>query len=470
MARPMTLVEKIWAQHEVADLGHDTALLHVDRHFLHERSGGRMLAGVHSAGRTVFDPSSAFGTIDHIVDTHPGRTDATKFPGGAEFIRFFRDNAAEAGVRIFDLDDARQGIVHVIAPELGLALPGMTMVCGDSHTSTMGGMGLLAWGIGVTQGEHALSTQCLPLRRPRQMRVWVDGMLGADLSAKDLILYLIGQEGANGGKGSAIEFAGPAIEALSPEARMTICNMAVEFGGWTGIIRADDRVFDYLSGRPFAPTGHLWNMALAHWRTLFSDDDAVFDEEIRIDATHLRPQVTWGTSGEHVIAIDGRVPPLAAAVESTARVSMESAMAYMGLSPGDAIEGIPIDAAFIGSCTNSRIEDLRAAAMLLKGRTVASHVQAICVPGSTAVKREAEAEGLDRIFKSAGFEWREAGCSLCFFSGGDSFGAARRVISSTNRNFQNRQGPGVRTHLASPATVAASAIAGRIADPARYPA
>jgi 3-isopropylmalate/(R)-2-methylmalate dehydratase large subunit len=465
-AVPQTLIDKIWQLHLVADLGQDTDLIYVDRHFMHERSGGRMLDGVARAGRQVYDTHLTYAVLDHLVDTDSGRTDVTKAPGGTEFISFFREKAQAAGIELIGLDDARQGIVHVIAPELGIALPGMTLVCGDSHTCTMGGIGALAWGIGVTQGEHALSTQCVPLRRPRQMRVWIDGEVSPHVYAKDVILYLIGHAGAAGGQGCAIEFAGDAITAMAPEARMTLCNMAVEFGGWTGIVAPDDKVFDYFRGRSYAPQGDAWDEAVAHWRWLVSDPDAVFDEEIRIDAGAIEPQVTWGTSGEHVTAIStGRVPDPNEVADPSKRDTMRIAQAYMSLAPGDAMQGVPIDAAFIGSCTNARIGDLRAAAALLKDRHVAAGVLAVCVPGSTSVRRQAEAEGLDNIFRAAGFQWREAGCSLCFYAGGDSFGAARRVISTTNRNFQNRQGPGVRTHLASPATVAASALMGKIADP-----
>lgn len=460
-----TLVDKIWDQHEVAELDGGASLLYVDRMFLHERSGGRMLSGVFEGGHSVYDPKSVFATIDHIIDTDPGRTDKTKFPGGAEFIGFFRENAERAGIEIYDIDDARQGIVHVIAPELGIAQPGLTMVCGDSHTPTLGGIGALAWGIGVTQGEHALSTQCLPIVRPKQMRVRMDGVLSKCVSAKDVILHLIGREGALGGKGYAIEFAGSAVGAMSPSARMTLCNMAVEFGGWTGVVAPDDQVFEYLDGRPYTPKREDWERALTYWKRLFSDDEAQFDRELTVDVGSLSPQVTWGTSVEHVVALDGVVPDPAGVADTTQRSSMEQALSYMDFRPGTKMAGLPIDAAFIGSCTNGRIEDLRDAAVQLQGRRIVTGLKALCVPGSMAVKRQAEAEGLDNIFKAAGFEWREAGCSLCFYAGGDSFGDAKRVISTTNRNFQNRQGPGVRTHLASPMTVAASAIAGCIADP-----
>jgi 3-isopropylmalate/(R)-2-methylmalate dehydratase large subunit len=410
----------------------------------------------------------AFGTLDHIIDTDPGRGDATKFPGGAEFIRSFREGTKAAGIRIFDIGDRAQGIVHVIAPELGVAQPGLTLVCGDSHTCTVGGMGALAWGIGVTQGEHTLATQCLPMKRPRQMRVRFEGALAPGVTAKDMVLCLIRLHGARGGDGCALEFAGEAVRALSCAGRMTLCNMAVEFGAWTGIVAPDETTIEYLRGRDYAPKDADWDAAVGWWRTLASDADAVFDREIVIDAGAIRPSVTWGTSSEQTVGVDEPVPSPDDIVDAVARASAEKALRYTEARPGAPLAGLPIDAAFIGSCTNSRIEDLRAAAQVLAGRKVARGVLAICVPGSTPVKRQAEAEGLDRIFREAGFQWREAGCSLCFFNGGDSFGGARRVISSTNRNFENRQGPGVQTHLASPLTVAASAVAGAIADPRDY--
>ena len=468
MAQPRTLVEKIWAAHVVAELGDATDLLHIDRVFLHERSGGRMLQGLTAAGRRVFDPSMALGTLDHIIDTDPGRTDKTKFPGGAEFIATFREGARDAGIRVFDIGDPAQGIVHVIAPELGAAQPGLTVVCGDSHTCTLGGVGALAWGIGVTQGEHALATQCLPAARPGQMRVRFEGQLADGVTAKDMVLHLIRTHGARGGDGCALEYAGAAVRGLSCAGRMTLCNMAVEFGAWTGIVAPDETTVAFLQGRAYAPKGAQWDQAAAWWRTLGSDDGARFDREIVIDAAALSPSVTWGTSSEQTVGVAEPVPLPGSFTDGAARASAEKALAYMGVAPGQTLKGLAIDAAFIGSCTNSRIEDLRAAAGVLAGRKVAPGVTAICVPGSTPVKRQAEAEGIDRVFTDAGFQWREAGCSLCFYNGGDSFGGARRVISSTNRNFENRQGPGVRTHLASPMTVAASAVAGAIADPREW--
>ncbi|QAY95506.1 3-isopropylmalate dehydratase [Methylovirgula ligni] len=461
----MTVAEKIWQQHSVAELGDATTLLHIDRLMLHERSGGRMLKGVLDAGRTVYDPSMVVGTLDHIIDTTPGRGDRTLFAGGAEFIKTFRDSAALAEVQVFDIGDARQGIVHVMAPELGIVSPGMTLVCGDSHTPTVGGVGALAWGIGVTQGEHVLSTQCLAVRRPGQMRVCFEGRLAPFVTAKDMVLWLIGRYGANGGKGRVVEMVGPVIRSLSVEGRMTLCNMMVEFGAWTAIVPPDDVTIEYMAGRPYRPTGTCWDSAEIYWRNLASDDDAKFESEIVVDCEDIEPQVSWGTSTEHVMGITGQVPDPAQAGSDIARASMEKALKYADLRPGDPLLGLGIEAAFIGSCTNSRIEDLRLAAGILTGRKVAPGLKAICVPGSTQVKHQAESEGLDDVFKAAGFEWREAGCSLCFFAGGDSFGAAKRVITTTNRNFENRQGPNVRSHLASPVTVAASAVRGAIADP-----
>jgi 3-isopropylmalate/(R)-2-methylmalate dehydratase large subunit len=462
---PRSIIEKIWDEHVVAELGDGQALLHVDRVFLHERTGPQALAGMAAAGHAVANPALVFGVIDHIVDTDPGRTERTRFKGGDEFIRTFRDLARRAGIRLFDLDDPRQGIVHVISPEQGIALPGCTLVCPDSHTCTVGGIGALAWGIGSTEGEHAVATQTLVRPRPKTMFVDYSGRLGPGVTAKDMILALIGKYGAAGGANHAIEFGGEAVRALGVEARLTLCNMTVEFGAWTGLVAPDDTTIDWVAGRPFAPQAAHWDAAVAHWRALASDAGARWDARLDLDCAALAPQVTWGTSPAHAVAIDGVVPDPTVASDATMRTGFERALAYMDLKPGQALAGLPIEAAFIGSCTNSRLSDLRAAAALLRGRRVAPGVKALVVPGSTTLKKEAEAEGLDRVFEEAGFEWRESGCSLCFYSGGDSFGAARRVITSTNRNFEGRQGPGVRSHLASPLTVAASAVAGRITDP-----
>ena len=469
MTAGKTLIQKIWEAHRIAELEGGVDLLYIDRILLHERSGGRMLDGVAQAGRKIYSPADVFATIDHIIDTDPGRTDKTKFPGGEEFIRFFREKAEQGGVEIFDIDDPRQGIVHVMAPEHGIAQPGLTMVCGDSHTSTLGGVGALAWGIGVTQGEHVLGTHCIPVKRPGHVLINFEGDLPGNVSAKDVILYLSALEGGTVGKSEAIEFGGSAVRAMSPGARMTLCNMAVEFGGWTGIVAPDEKVFNYIRGSQYAPRGELWERAVEYWSTLKSDENARFDRVITLDVSALSPQVTWGTSSVHVTGVDGRVPDPAGEADEIKRTSMSQALEYMALNPGDKLAGTPIDAAFIGSCANARIEDLRLAAKVVQGKKVAPGIKALCVPGSAAVKRLAESEGLDRVFFQAGFEWREAGCSLCFYSGGESFGAGKRVISTTNRNFQNRQGPGVKTHLASPATVAASAVTGRITAPGELP-
>ena len=459
-----TIIDKLWAEHTVADLGDGATLLYIDRIFLHERTGSVALKGLEAAGHSVRHPEQVFCTMDHIVDTTPGRTDDTRMPGGREFITSTRASAIAAGIHLFDLGDDRQGIVHVVSPEQGIALPGVTLVCPDSHTCTLGGLGALAWGIGSTEAEHALATKTLAVRKPRNMRIRFEGELGPGVYAKDLILHLISRYGASGGTGYAIEFAGAAIRALPIEARFTLCNMAVEFGAWTGIVAPDESTFEYVRGRPFAPGPETWDKAVAHWRTLASDPDATFDREIEIDCNMLGPHITWGTSPQHGGSVGDAVPDPAAEPDNNRRQSMQRALEYMGLEPGTSLEGLPISAAFIGSCTNSRLSDLREAARLLRGHKVAAGVKAICVPGSSQVKKAAEAEGLDRIFRDAGFEWRESGCSMCFYAGGESFGLEERVVSSTNRNFENRQGPRTRTHLASPATVVASAIAGSLAD------
>ncbi len=461
-SKPQNIIEKIWQQHVVAELDENQSLLHIDRVFLHDRAGPAVFGALEEAGHKVANPDLVFGTMDHIIDTLPGRGDATMFKGGSKFIKVFRETSHRAGIRLFDVNDPGQGIAHVISPEQGIALPGCTLVCWDSHTGTIGGIGALAWGIGSTEGEHAVATQTLVRTRPRTMRVEFTGRIGPGVSAKDMVLALIGKYGATGGAGHAIEFSGEAVRQLDVEGRLTLCNMAVEFGAWTGLVAPDDTTFAWLKGRAFSPTGSDWDRALANWRALASDDGAHWDAELTLDCENLAPQVTWGTNPGQVAPVGGKVPD---AVGPDA----ERARAYMDVREGQAMQDLAIDAAFIGSCTNSRLPDLRAAAAVVKGRHIAPNVTALVVPGSDAVKRAAEAEGLDKIFLDAGFEWRESGCSLCFYVGGDSFDRpgrpARRVITSTNRNFEGRQGPGVRSHLASPATVAASALAGRIADP-----
>jgi 3-isopropylmalate/(R)-2-methylmalate dehydratase large subunit len=453
-ANGTTLFEKLWAAHEVAPIA-DGGLILIDRVLLHERTGGIALQTLAEAGRTVAAPAQVFATMDHVVDTLPGRTDRTIMPTGTDFIRATRAQAIAAGITLFDIGDPGQGIVHVISPEQAIVLPGVTLVCPDSHTCTQGALGALAWGIGSTEAEHALATRTLRVLKPKTMRVTISGRLGTGVTAKDLALHILGKYGSSGGKGCIVEYAGEAVEALELEARMTLCNMATEFSAFSAIIAPDEKVFAYLEGRTYAPKGAAWDEALAYWGTLRSDADAVFDVELTVDASAVTPSISWGTSPQDAIAIDGVVPADAAA----------RPLDYMGVAAGAQVLGLPIDAAFIGSCTNARLSDLRRAAAILDGRHVAPGVRAICVPGSTAVKAAAEAEGLDQIFLAAGFEWRESGCSMCFFAGGESFGARERVVTSTNRNFESRQGPATRSHLASPETVAASAIAGHIADP-----
>ena len=461
-----TLFAKIWDRHVVEDLGGGTGLVLIDRVLLHERTGGVALESLAAAGRAVASPAQVFATMDHVVDTLPGRTDRTIMPTGTAFITATRDAAKAAGITLFDLGDPRQGIVHVISPEQAIVLPGLTLVCPDSHTCSQGALGALAWGIGSSEAEHALATTTLRVTRPKTMRITIDGVLAAGVTAKDLALHLLARFGSAGARGHVLEYAGTAVRALDVEGRLTLCNMATECAAFSAIIAPDDTVFAYLEGRPYAPRGALWDRAVADWRTLASDADAVFDTEQRVDAADVVPMVTWGTSPQQAVPLGGAVPAFADVSDRDTAEAHGRALDYMGLAAGEALAGAAIDAAFIGSCTNARLSDLRRAAAILDGRHVAPGVRAICVPGSGAVKAAAEAEGLDRIFLDAGFEWREPGCSMCFFAGGESFGAQQRVISSTNRNFESRQGPGTRSHLASPETVAASAIAGRIVAPA----
>jgi 3-isopropylmalate/(R)-2-methylmalate dehydratase large subunit len=463
----LTLFEKLWQEHLVESQDDGTDLVYIDRIFLHERTGSIALSSLQADGREVFCPEQVFCCMDHIVDTYPDRSDDTTMPSGRDFIVATRDSSRAAGITLFDLDDPRQGIVHVVSPEQGIVQPGMTLVCPDSHTCTQGAMGALAWGIGSSEAEHALVTKTLRVKRPRTMRVNFEGRLPAGVGAKDMILHLIASHGASGGAGFVLEFSGQAITGLEMEARMTLCNMAVEFSAFTGLIAPDEKTLAYIEGKPYAPAGEDWPLATGYWRQLSSDVDAVFDRELTIDCSQLEPQVTWGTSPQHATDITGVVPPVTE-VDKVEGASREKAIVYMGLSEGDTLMGQTLDAAFIGSCTNSRISDLRLAAEVLAGRRVADGLRAICVPGSMQVKAQAEAEGLDKVFTDAGFEWRASGCSMCFFAGGEHFGYRERVISTTNRNFESRQGPETRTHLASPATVAASAVRGCITDPREF--
>jgi len=454
------LSEKIWDAHVVADLPGGASLIAIDRVFLHERTGAVALNSLKSAGRALFDPARVFAVVDHIVDTRPGRGDQTLMPGGQAFITETRAAAQEAGITFIDVQDRDQGIVHVISPELGIVLPGATLIAPDSHTCTQGALGALAWGIGSSEAEHAMATGTLRVTKPKSMRVTVSGRLAPGVSAKDMNLALIARFGSAGGSGAVVEYSGEAVTALDVEGRLTLCNMATEFAAMTGIVAPDDKVFDYLHGRRHAPKDDVWDRAIAEWRTLRTDDDASFEVEVSIDASTIQPMISWGTNPQQAVGIGEAVP------DEADRRPLD----YMGLEAGRPLAGTPIQAAFIGSCTNSRLSDLRRAANLLKGKRVAPGVKALVVPGSSAVKRAAEAEGLDRIFTEAGFEWRESGCSMCFYAGGESFAPGSRVVSSTNRNFEGRQGPGIKTHIASPETVVASAIAGAIADPRKLAA
>ena len=457
-----TLLAKIWDQHVIARISDDTDLLHVDRHLLHDLGGSRGLLDLKSRDLKVHNPELTFATPDHAISTAPGRAGTIKI--GQELLAALRVETTASGIQMFDIDEPGQGIVHVIGPELGLSLPGCLIVCGDSHTCTHGGLGALAFGIGSSELTHVLATQALIQRRPKTMRVRFEGKLPHGVTAKDLILALIGHIGAAGGTGYAVEYAGSAIRDLPLEGRLTICNLSIELGAKMGLVAPDQTTYDYLRGRAYAPQGEMWERAVVAWRQLPSDADAVFDKEVVIDVEKIIPQVTWGISPEHVIGVDGRVPDPLAIDDPARRAAVETALEYMGLKPGAAIAGTPVDWVFIGSCTNSRLSDLRAAAEVVRGRKVAQGVRAWVVPGSETVKRDAVAEGLDKIFTAAGFEWREPGCSMCLAANGETVAPGQRSVSTSNRNFVGRQGPRARTHLASPATAAASAIAGAIAD------
>jgi len=463
-----TLFDKLWSDHEVAKLEDNVSLLYIDRIFLHERTGSIALESLANDGRVVRNPEKVFCTMDHIVDTHAGRTDETLVPGGTQFIQSTRAASIAAGIKLFDITDPWQGIAHVISPELGIVQPGCTLICPDSHTCSQGALGALAWGVGSSEAEHAMATNTLVVKKPNTMRVNFVGELPLGLTAKDLILHLISKHGASGGSGCAIEFAGEVVESLSIESRLTLCNMAVEFSAFTGLIAPDKKTIDYLAGKQYAPKGQRWIDANKYWSTLSTDTNAVFDKEITIVCNDLEPVVTWGTSPQHACSVADHVPSIPDYIGVNEKDSYKRAYQYMDLLPEQSINSLSIDSAFIGSCTNSRITDLREAAAILKNRKVADGVNAICVPGSKDVKRMAEKEGLDKIFIDAGFEWREPGCSMCFFAGGENFGYRKRVISSTNRNFEGRQGPETRSHLASPITVAASAITGKITDPRKF--
>jgi len=461
----LTLYDKLWRSHLVHEESDGTALIYIDRHLLHEVTSPQAFEGLSIAGRKPWRIGSVVATADHNVPTR-GLEQGIADPIARIQVETLDRNAVKWGLPVYyPMSHPRQGIVHVIGPELGATLPGMTVVCGDSHTSTHGAFAALAFGIGTSEVEHVLATQCLLAKKAKTLRIRVEGALPAGVTAKDIVLAVIGKIGTAGGTGCAIEFAGSAIRSLSMEGRMTVCNMAIEAGARAGMVAVDAKTIDYLRGRPFAPQGEAFEKAAAYWRTLVSDEGAPFDRDVAIDATSLRPQVTWGTSPEMVVPVDGCVPDPADEKDPVKREAIERALVYMGLDPRTRITDIAIDKVFIGSCTNSRIEDLRAAAAVVKGRRVSSRVKlAMVVPGSGLVKQQAQQEGLDRVFRDAGFEWREPGCSMCLGMNDDRLSPGDRCASTSNRNFEGRQGAGGRTHLVSPAMAAAAALAGHFVD------
>nr|VFK28452.1 MAG: 3-isopropylmalate dehydratase, large subunit [Candidatus Kentron sp. MB] len=459
-----TLYDKLWSSHVVRTETDDTSLLYIDRHFLHEVTSPQAFEGLRIHNRRPWRQNASLAVADHNVPT-TDRAEGIKDPVSRLQVETLESNCADFGIRLFDMHDHRQGIVHVIGPEQGATLPGMTIVCGDSHTSTHGALGALAFGIGTSDVEHVLATQCLPQKKSQNMSISIDGALQAGVSAKDLILAIIGETGTAVGAGYAIEFTGELIHSLSIEGRMALCNMAIEAGARTGLVAVDQKTIDYVRGRPFAPTGKHWEQACESWQTLHSDLDATFDRVIPFDGSRVQPMVTWGTSPEMVVPITGTIPEPAAEHNSIKRTDGEHALAYMDLAPGTPITEIMLDKVFIGSCTNARIEDLRVAAEIVRGRRIADNIKlALIVPGSRLVKSQAEQEGLARIFTEAGFQWREPGCSLCLAMNADRLEPFERCASTSNRNFEGRQGLGGRTHLVSPAMAAAAAIAGHFVD------
>jgi 3-isopropylmalate/(R)-2-methylmalate dehydratase large subunit len=463
MGTPRTLYDKIWDDHVVDRQPDGTALLYIDRHLVHEVTSPQAFEALRMAGRKVHSPQRTLAAVDHNIPT-TDRSKGIDDPESRQQIETLARNVKDFGIEYFDEHDRRQGIVHVIGPEQGFTLPGTTIVCGDSHTSTHGAFGALAQGIGTSEVEHVLATQTLIQRKAKNMLVSVEGTAAPGVTAKDIILAIIGEIGTAGGTGHVIEYSGSAIRALSLEGRMTMCNMSIEGGARAGMVAPDEKTIAYLAGRPRAPTGEAWEKAVAYWRTLFSDDGAHFDKIVRLDAGNLSPIVSWGTSPQDVVTVTGRVPRVDEAVDDQKRDSIRRALAYMGLKGGEKITDIALDKVFIGSCTNSRIEDLRAAAGIVAGRKVAERVEAMVVPGSGLVKAQAEAEGLDKVFLDAGFEWREPGCSMCLGMNPDKLKPEQRCASTSNRNFEGRQGPRGRTHLVSPQMAAAAAVAGHFVD------
>ena len=465
MTSPRTLYDKIWDDHVVDVQPDGTSLLYIDRHLVHEVTSPQAFEGLRVAGRKVRHPEKTLAVVDHNVQTSD-RSKGIDDPESRTQLEALAENVRDFGIEFYDALDRRQGIVHIIGPEQGFTLPGQTIVCGDSHTSTHGAFGALAHGIGTSEVEHVLATQTLVQKKAKNMRVTVDGALPAGVGAKDIILAIIGEIGTAGGTGHVIEYAGEAIRALSMEGRMTICNMSIEGGARAGLVAPDATTYAYVKDRPKAPKGAAFDKARAYWESLLTDEGAFFDREVRLDAASLPPIVSWGTSPEDVISVQGRVPDPAAIADENKRQSKEKALAYMGLTPGTPITDITLDRVFIGSCTNGRIEDLRVAAELLRGNHVAADTRMLVVPGSIGVKQQAEAEGLDAVFTAAGAEWRGAGCSMCLGMNPDQLSPGERSASTSNRNFQGRQGKGGRTHLVSPAVAAATAITGRLTAPA----
>jgi len=464
MTRPRTLFDKVWHEHVVCAPQGEPVLLYIDLHLVHEVTSPQAFEGLRQAARKVRRPDLTFATVDHNVPTTAAERFLIRDAIAAQQVEALRRNCKEFGVPLFDIGSPEQGIVHVIGPELGLTRPGSTIVCGDSHTSTHGAFGALAFGIGTSEVEHVLATQCLRQQKPRTMQVRVNGALPAGITAKDLALGIIGRIGTDGATGYVIEYAGEAVRELSMEGRMTLCNMSIEAGARAGMVAPDETTFAYLRGRRFAPVGQAWDQAVSYWSALPSDDGAIFDRVIEITAASLAPAVTWGTNPGMVVPVSERVPDPSCMASEAERLAAERALRYMGLTAGTAVQDVAVDRVFIGSCTNARLEDLRAAAQVARGYKVHPRVKAMVVPGSQAVKRLAEAEKLDEIFRSAGFEWRESGCSMCLGMNPDTLQPEERCASTSNRNFEGRQGAGGRTHLVSPAMAAAAAVAGHFVD------